>query len=104
MLYDSNGDGGGPPPGGGPQKPGPGYGPSPNEPGVPPPPGGSPSAPGAAPQFAKPDQVLSPPTTSWWKSKKWQRRHVLQGQRQLPRKELTGSNQGRLGSADLRMQ
>ena len=28
-------------------------------------------------------------TTSWWQSKRWQRRQVLQGQRQRQRKELT---------------
>ena len=59
---------GGHPPGGGPQGPGPGYGPSPDEPALPmeyheesPPPGGPPDAPGAPPQYANPDQVLSPP-------------------------------------------
>ena len=59
--------GGNPPPGGGPQGPGPGYGPSPGEPPLPmeyhdeaPPPGGPPGAPGTVPQFANPDQVLSP--------------------------------------------
>ena len=55
--------------GGGPQGPGPGYGPSPDEPPLPMEyhdeafcPGGPPGAPGAVPQFANPDQVLSPPT------------------------------------------
>ena len=54
--------------GGGPHGAGPGYGPSPDEPPVSmeyhdesPPPGGPPGAPGAVPQFANPDQVLSPP-------------------------------------------
>ena len=56
------------PPGGGPQGPGPGYGPSLDEPALPmeyheesPPPGGPPDAPGAPPQYANPDHVLSPP-------------------------------------------
>ena len=68
MPLDSEGHGGDQPPGGGPQGPGPGYGPSPDEPPMSmeyhdesPPPGGSPGAPGAVPQFANPDQVLSPP-------------------------------------------
>ena len=59
---------GGHPPGGGPQGPGHGFGPSPDEPALPmeyheesPPPGGPPDAPGAPPQYANPDQVLSPP-------------------------------------------
>ena len=67
MPHDPDEDGGHPP-GGGPQGPGPGYGPSPDEPALPmeyheesPPPGGPPDAPGAPPQYANPDQVLSPP-------------------------------------------
>ena len=67
MTHDPDEDGGHPP-GGGPQGPGPGYGPSPDEPALPmeyheesPPPGGPPDAPGAPPQYANPDQVLSPP-------------------------------------------
>ena len=67
MPHDPDADGGHPP-GGGPQGPGPGYGPSPDEPALPmeyheesPPPGGPPDAPGAPPQYANPDQVLSPP-------------------------------------------
>eukprot|EP00439_Symbiodinium_sp_Y106_P027835 s9792_g3.t1 len=67
MPHDPDTDGGHPP-GGGPQGPGPGYGPSPGEPALPmeyheesPPPGGPPDAPGAPPQYANPDQVLSPP-------------------------------------------
>ena len=68
MPLDSDGHGGDQPPGGRPQGPGPGYGPSPDEPPMSmeyhdesPPPGGPPGAPGAVPQFANPDQVLSPP-------------------------------------------
>ena len=68
MPLDSEGHGGDQPPGGGPQGPGPGYGPSPDEPPMSmeyhdesPPLGGFPGAPGAVPQFANPDQVLSPP-------------------------------------------
>ena len=66
MPYDPGN--GGHPPGGGPLGPGPGFGPSPDEPPVQmeyhdeaPPPGGPPGAPGAVPQFSNPDQVLSPP-------------------------------------------
>ena len=68
MPLDTDGHGGDRPPGGGPQGPGPGYGPSPDEPPISmeyhdesPCPGGPPGAPGAVPQFANPDQVLSPP-------------------------------------------
>ena len=68
MPFDPDDHGGNDPPEGGPLGPGPGFGPSPDEPPVQmeyhdeaPPPGGPPGAPGAVPQFSNPDQVLSPP-------------------------------------------